>query len=110
MIFSYVRLFKAQDRMDHDSLCLEYSGPPRLPHLVFNQRENGLGENFLLDVPLCFPFDIRHVTLCFPQVLLTNPARKSGTLTDSAHARNVRVTTADRPAPRADRLPDNFCV
>lgn len=63
MIFSYVRLFKAQDRMDHDSLCLEYSGPPRLPHLVFNQRENRLGEKSLLDVPLCFPFDLRHVTL-----------------------------------------------
>jgi hypothetical protein len=30
---------------------------------VFNQRENGLGENSLLDVPLCFPFDLRHVTL-----------------------------------------------
>jgi hypothetical protein len=44
-------------------------------------------------------------------VVLGNQSReKLGTLTDSAHARTVRATTADRPASGPDRPRDTFGV
>jgi hypothetical protein len=47
-----------------------------------------------------------------PVVLANKSREKLGTLTDSAHARTVRATSADRPASRPDHplnLVFNIC-
>jgi hypothetical protein len=43
-----------------------------------------------------------------PTILGNKSREKLGTLTDSAHARTVRATTADRPASGPDRPHGSF--